>query len=71
MKVQSVDPHWQSVPAVLEVAPLVTAQIVGGRFEQVLVEAVQYIPVAGVQSEEPHEQGLCLRLVMSLSSQNS
>ena len=55
--VQSVDPHLQSTPAVLVVAPSVMEQLVGGRIEQVLVEVVQYNPLVAVQSEVPHEQG--------------
>ena len=41
----------------LVVTPLVITQLVGGRDEQVLVEAMQYNPVVAVQSEVPHEQG--------------
>ena len=52
--VQSVVPHWQSVPAVLVVTPLVVLQVVGGRLEQLLEEVVQYIPVVAVQSVVPH-----------------
>ena len=52
--VQSDVPHWQSVPAVLAVAPLVIMQVVPGRFVHVLDESVQYNPAVGVQSEVPH-----------------
>ena len=54
--VQSVIPHLQSTPAVLVVAPSVMIQPVDGRFEQVLVEAMQYMPVSEVQSVDPHKQ---------------
>ena len=46
------------MPAVLVVTPLVITQLVGGRFEQVLVEAVQYFPVVAVQSLVPHLQSI-------------
>ena len=38
-------------------------QLVGGRFEQVLVEAVQYFPVVAVQSVVPHLQSLPVLVV--------
>jgi glyoxylate utilization-related uncharacterized protein len=63
--VQSVVPHWQSVPAMLVVTPLVTGQVADGRFEQVLVEAVQYIPVVVVQSVVPHWQSVPAVLVVA------
>ena len=44
--------------------PLVITQLVGGRFEQVLVEAVQYFPVVAVQSLVPHLQSLPVLVVM-------
>ena len=34
VEVQSEVPHWQSVPKVLVVAPLVMGQVVGGRVVQ-------------------------------------
>ena len=39
--VQSLVPHWQSVPAVLVVIPLVKMQVAGGRSEHVSVEETQ------------------------------
>ena len=58
--VQSAVPHLQSVPAVLDVNPFVTAQIVGGRrvHELELEETSQYIPVIAVQSAVPHLQSV-------------
>ena len=58
--VQSVVPHLQSVPAVLDVNAFVTAQVVGGRrvHELELEETSQYIPVIAVQSAVPHLQSV-------------
>tara|TARA_B100000795_G_scaffold154813_1_gene116108 strand:- start:161 stop:316 length:156 start_codon:yes stop_codon:yes gene_type:complete len=39
-------PHLQSVPAVFDVFPFVTAHVVGGRGEQESEDSTQYEPAA-------------------------
>jgi hypothetical protein len=53
--VQSVVPHLQSTPGVLEIVPFVMAQVLG-RNEHVLEVATQNMPVDDVQSAYPHRQ---------------
>ena len=60
--VQSAVPHLQSIPGALDFVPSATAHVDGGRFEQVLEVATQYIPEVKLQVTLPQTHALVATL---------